>query len=61
MLTIIILLNLNLPAIEIKADIGKDRTKYINAMREADNGSYSELENLISEALIESLKKLNKI
>lgn len=61
MLTIIILLNLNLPAIEIKADIGKDRTKYINAMREADNGNYSGLENLISEALIESLKKLNKI
>lgn len=61
MLTIIILLNLNLPAIEIKADIGKDRTKYINAMREADNGNYSELENLISEALVESLKKIGKI
>lgn len=55
MLTILILLSLNLPAIEIKADRGSDRNKYLEAMYAADEGDYTKLENLISRALTESL------
>lgn len=55
MLTILIFLSLNLPAIEIKADGGSDRKKYLEAMYAADDGNYSKLEDLISKALTESL------
>lgn len=57
MLTIVILLNLTLPPIEIKAETGKDRKIYIQAMRDADNGNYATLERLIGAALIESMQK----
>lgn len=56
-LTILILFKLNLPAIEIKAEMGKDRKKYLEAMYAADEGNYEKLENLVSKALIEALHK----
>lgn len=58
MLTILILLKLNLPPIEIKAETGVDRKKYLEAMYSADDGNYEELENLIGTALSESLSKI---
>lgn len=60
MLTIFILLKLNLPPIEIKAETGKDRRRYIEAMQQADSGDYSLLETLIGQALSETLKKFQK-
>lgn len=60
MLTILILFKLNLPPIEIKAETGLARKRYLGAMYAADNGDYSKLENLISKALNESLEKINK-
>jgi len=59
MLTTLILLNLNLPAIEIKAGSGEDRKRYLEAMYTADEGDYEKLHNLISQALNESLTKSN--
>lgn len=58
MLTIQILLKLNLPPIEIKAETGLDRKKYLEAMYAADDGNCSQLENLIGNALSESLGKI---
>ncbi len=58
MLTILILLKLNLPPIEIKAETGLDRKKYLEAMYSADGGNYEKLENLIGRALNESLAKI---
>lgn len=61
MLTVLILLKLNLPAMEIKAGTSKDRKSYIKAMRMADTGDYSLLEKLLTEALTEALKKYNEL
>ncbi len=58
MLTILLLLKLGLPTIEIKAETGTDRKKYIKAMREADEGNLLLLEDLISQAIIEGLKRI---
>ena len=60
MLTILILLRLDLPPIEIKAETGADRKKYLEAMYAADRGNYSKLENLVRTALDESLTRVNK-
>ncbi len=60
MLTTLILLTLNLPPIEIKAESGRDRENYLEAMYAADEGDYKNLEGLISQALNESLVKSNK-
>lgn len=60
MLTILILLKLSLPAIEIKAETGLARKRYLGAMYAADESDYSKLENLIGRALNESLEKINK-
>lgn len=57
MMTIFILLKMGLPPIEIKADTGSDRQKYLDAMYGADEGDYSKLELLIESALNESLVK----
>lgn len=57
LLTNFLLLNLGFPILTIKAETGKDRDKYIEAMKAADGYDYSRLENLIAEALEESLKK----
>lgn len=55
MLTILILLKLNLPSVEIKAETGNDRKKYLEAMYAADKGNYQKLINLIGAALKEYL------
>ena len=59
MLTLLILLNLGLPPIEIKAETGTDRKRYLKAMYAADEGNYANLETLIRKALSESLGKMN--
>lgn len=56
MLTILILLKLNLPPIEIKAEKEVDRKNYITAMQKADEGDYSLLEQLLGQALTEILQ-----
>lgn len=60
MLTILILLKLNLPPIELPAEKGSDRQKYLTAMRKADEGDHSFLEKLISQALSEALNSFQK-
>lgn len=57
MLTVLLLLNLGLPPIEIKAETTSDRKRYINSLKKADKGNFSSLENIISRALSESLNK----
>lgn len=57
MLTVLILLKLNLPVAEIKAQ-EKDRVDYLHAMQKADQGDFSNLETLIGETIIESLGKV---
>lgn len=56
MLTILILLKLELPPIEFKAEKETDRKQYLTAMQKADKGDYSLFEQLIGEALSESLQ-----
>lgn len=56
MLTIFILLQLNLPPIELKAETGADRKRYLAAMQKADTGNYEPLEILMSTALAEILR-----
>lgn len=58
MLTVLLLLKLGLPPIEIKAETDSDRKRYINSLKEADKGDFSSLENIISQALSESLNKI---
>lgn len=55
MLTILILLKLSLPPVEIKAETGNDRKRYLEAMYAADAGDYQKLINLIGAALKEYL------
>lgn len=56
LLTNLILLNLDLPLIEIRADTGEDRDRYIAAMKAADQNDYSQLEDLLATTLQESLE-----
>ena len=58
MLTTFILLKLNLPPIELKAETGEDRKRYLKAMQKADVGDLASLEILINNALSESLEKI---
>lgn len=58
LLTNLLHLNLELPIIEIKADTKEDRERYIKAMKEADNGDLTKLENLLAQALKENLENL---
>lgn len=60
MLTVLLLLKLKLPPAEIQIKTKKDRKQYLKAMRNADNGDLLLLESIISEALTESLEKINK-
>ena len=55
-----ILLNLNLPPIELKVETKIGRKKYIAALAEADNGEYGELEKIIRSAIEESIKEIKK-
>jgi len=58
LLTNLLLLKLDLPIIEIKADTKEDRERYIKAMKEADKNNLTELENLLARALKENLENL---
>lgn len=58
LLTNLLLLNLGLPILTIKAETGNDRERYIKAMKEADNHNLSKLENLLTQALKESFEKV---
>ena len=55
LLTNLLVLNLGLPLLIIKADTGKDREAYIKAMKTADKNDYSKLESLIANALKKGL------
>lgn len=57
MLTVLILITLSLPPIEIKAESPADRKRYITAMQDADAGNFSTLEGLIGHALGETLEQ----
>ncbi|MBI2267850.1 MAG: Fic family protein [Candidatus Blackburnbacteria bacterium] len=57
-LTSFILLQLNLPPIELKAETGADRKRYLKAMQEADEGNFTPLETLVNNALFESLEQI---
>src|SRR5258706_5140316 len=56
MLTILILLKLDLPPLEIKVVKETYRKNSLTAMKKADEGDYSVLEQLIGQALSETLK-----
>jgi len=57
LLTNLLLLNLDLPLLEITAETGEDRDRYVDAMKVADQNDYDKLEDLITKALQESLEK----
>lgn len=54
----IILLNLDLPPIELQVDTPAGRKKYIDALQQADAGSYEKLEKLIRSALEETIGEI---
>ena len=58
LVTNLIALNLGLPIITIRAETGKDRENYIDAMKAADKHDLSQLEKLIADGLKESLEKV---
>lgn len=58
LITNLLLLNLGFPIITIKADTGKKRDQYVDAMKAADQHDLTQLEDLIANALEESLIKL---
>lgn len=55
----VILLNLNLPPIELKVETTSGRNSYVKALQLADNHNYSKLEKIIKSAMEESIKELN--
>lgn len=54
----VILLNLDLPPIELKAELKEGRKRYIKALQKADEGDYMDLEKLIDSAIREAAKEL---
>lgn len=54
----IILLNLELPPIELKVETDSGRDKYVKALQDADNGDYTKLKQLFKSALQESAKDI---
>lgn len=56
MLTIFILLKLDLPPIELRVEKAQDRNQYLTAMQRADEGDYSLLEQLLGQAISETLE-----
>ena len=54
----IILLNLNLPPIELKVETKSGRKKYIEALQSADNHDYSKLEKIVKSAIEEATQEL---
>ena len=57
----VILLNLNLPPLELKVETKQGRKIYIAALQEADGGDYGKLEKIIEAAIGESAGELNKL
>lgn len=53
-----VLLNLNLPPIELKVETKAGRKKYIHALKNADEGNYSSLEAIIRKAIEETTADL---
>lgn len=60
MLTMLLLLSLDLPPVEIRIEKQADRATYLRAMQQADNGDLSLLEQLIGDALIEAFLKASQ-
>ncbi|MBI2337933.1 Fic family protein [Candidatus Daviesbacteria bacterium] len=58
LLTNLILLNLGFPILTIRAETGKDRDKYVKAIKAADNYDLSKLESLLAHALKISLEAI---
>lgn len=58
MLTSLILLQINLPTIEIKVANSTDRQQYLQALQEADEGNSTLLEEIISQSLTEALETI---
>jgi hypothetical protein len=56
----VILLNLNLPPIELKVETPAGRKKYVRALQNADQGNYFALEKIIKAAVEESIKAIEK-
>ena len=54
----IVLLNLDLPPIELKVETKAGRKKYVQALKEADDGNYSSLEKIIRKAVEETTEDL---
>ncbi|MDO8498342.1 MAG: Fic family protein [bacterium] len=59
LLTNLLLLNLGFPIITIKAETGKDRDKYVEAMKVADNYDFTKLEDLLTQALKTNLERVS--
>jgi Fic family protein len=55
----VILLNLNLPPIELKVETTAGRNNYVKALQLADNHNYLELEKIIRSAIEESVIELD--
>lgn len=55
----VILLNINLPPIELKVETTASRKKYIEALQSADSHDYRNLEKIIRSAIEESVEELN--
>lgn len=55
----VILLNLNLPPIELKVETKSGRRRYVAALRKADSGDDSVLAKLIQEAIEETSREIN--
>lgn len=55
----VILLNLDLPPIELKVETTSGRNKYVKALQLADNHDYLKLEKIIRSAIEESIKELD--
>ena len=60
LLTNIILLNLNLPPIELQVETKSGRQKYIKALQMADDGNLEKFKKLIEAAAQEASKSLSK-
>ena len=53
-----ILLSLSLPPIELKVETTARREKYVNALGEADDGNYKNLEQIIKSAISEAIEEI---
>jgi len=58
MFTSYLVMQLNLPIMEIPVKTRNERDRYIRALQSADNSDYVPLQNIISKALNESLQKI---